>query len=86
MSLRQNRGVMKQLHDKFIVTFPSTVAALEMESAAKQDGAPGRLIPVPSRISAGCGMCWCAEPDEEDAVRAVIASHNLAVEDCIHLD
>ena len=23
-------------------------------------GRPGRLIPVPVKISAGCGMAWCA--------------------------
>ena len=26
----------------------------------KAKGRPGRLIPVPVKISAGCGMAWCA--------------------------
>ena len=37
--------------------------------ACKADQIPGRLIPVPRSISAGCGLSWCALPGEEDAIR-----------------
>ena len=76
---------MKPIRDKLIITFPTTVAAMAMEAACEADGAPGRLIPVPTQISAGCGMCWCAEPSDEDACLAVIAAHDLTYQDIHHL-
>lgn len=68
---------MKRLTDKLIITFPTTVAAMAMEAACEEDGAPGRLIPVPTQISAGCGMCWCAELADEGACLSVIDAHGL---------
>ena len=44
---------------KVVFAFPTTTMAMKMEAAAKAKEAPGRLIPVPRQISAGCGMAWC---------------------------
>ena len=46
---------------KLIVTFHTTADAMAMESACRERKVPGRLIPVPRSISAGCGLSWCAE-------------------------
>lgn len=43
-----------------ILTFPTTTDAMAMERYCTSQGIAGRLIPVPSAISAGCGMCWSA--------------------------
>lgn len=43
-----------------ILTFPTTTDAIAMERYCSSQGIAGRLIPVPSAISAGCGMCWSA--------------------------
>lgn len=43
-----------------ILTFPTTTDAMAMERYCIAQAVPGRLIPVPSAISAGCGMCWSA--------------------------
>jgi hypothetical protein len=48
----------KQL--KLIVTFHTTTSAMAMEKECMRLGVPGRLIPVPRDITAGCGMSWCA--------------------------
>ncbi|MFR7550484.1 MAG: putative Se/S carrier-like protein [Clostridium sp.] len=40
---------------KVVFAFPTTTMAMKMEAAAKAKEAPGRLIPVPRQISAGCG-------------------------------
>ena len=45
---------------RVIVTFPTTTDAMAMENYAVSNGVAGRLIPVPTAISAGCGMCWSA--------------------------
>ena len=41
---------------KLIVTFHTTTAAMAMEKACAAAGIPGRLIPVPREITAGCGL------------------------------
>ena len=51
----------KQL--RLILTFPTTMAAMAMEQICLKQGVPGRLIPVPTSITAGCGMAWSAPPD-----------------------
>ena len=45
---------------------------MAMEKGCKKQGAPGRLIPVPREISAGCGLAWCAELGERELVRKVM--------------
>ena len=51
---------MRKKELKLVVTFHTTADAMAI---------PGRLIPVPRSISAGCGLSWCALPGEEDAIR-----------------
>lgn len=57
---------MIKRENKLVITFQTTTMAMAMESMCKKEGAPGRLIPVPKKISAGCGMAWCANPDQQD--------------------
>ncbi len=57
---------MIRKQDRIVITFQTTVMAMAMETMCKEAGAPGRLIPVPTSISAGCGMAWCADPKEEE--------------------
>lgn len=68
----------KSLH--LTVTFPTTTAAITMEKLCRQEGLPGRLIPVPRAISASCGMAWCAPPESRDALEEAVAARGLAVE------
>ena len=45
----------------------TTTAAMKMERTAKESEFPGRLIPIPSEISAQCGLAWkCVEQSEEE--------------------
>lgn len=57
-----------------VITFSTTTAAMAMEAACKKRGLPGRLIPVPRSITAGCGLCWAAplesRPAQEELVMA----------------
>lgn len=48
-----------------VITFHTTTEAMAMETTCKAEQAPGRLIPVPKSITAGCGMAWCAKPELE---------------------
>ena len=53
---------MREKKPALIITFPSTAAAMEAESFCQEQGLPGRIIPVPREITAGCGLAWRAPP------------------------
>lgn len=55
-----------------MITFHTTTDAMAMEKACKQAGAPGRLIPVPREISAGCGLAWCVGLNDREVIREVM--------------
>ena len=69
---------------KLIITFHTTTDAMAMEACCKAAAADGRLIPVPRSISAGCGLAWCAAPDSEDALRALMRRDGIVFQD-VHL-
>ncbi len=48
-----------------IITFKTTTAAMAMEDYCKANGLPGRIIPLPGEISAGCGLCWKSDRLDE---------------------
>ena len=62
---------------KPVITFATTSDAMAMETAARTCGIPGRMIPVPSEIDAGCGLAWCAEANEREALLRGIREHAL---------
>lgn len=64
---------------KLIVTFHTTTAAMAMERVCTAAGLPGRLIPVPREITAGCGMSWKAEPEDRAALEAFVAEKGITV-------
>ena len=53
---------------KAVVTFASASDAMAVEAAAREARIPGRMIPIPSEISAGCGLAWCVPAEERDAL------------------
>ena len=65
---------------KIVVTFSTTADAMAMEAAARDYGIPGRLIPVPREISAGCGLSWCAPADDRPSLLAALDHYGLAHE------
>ena len=38
----------------------------KMEKYCQEHQLPGRLIPIPSQITAGCGLAWKTEPDAKE--------------------
>lgn len=65
------------VREYLIVTFAATTMALMMERACKQAGAPGRLIPLPKAIDAGCGMAWAAQPGDEAALLQLMQERHI---------
>lgn len=65
----------KKIHT--VITFPNTTSALAMEKACHSADIPGRIIPVPDQITAGCGFAWCAEDRDRARIEAFIREENL---------
>ena len=68
---------MREKAPKAVITFATTSDAMSMEAVAREHGIPGRIIPVPSEIDAGCGLAWCAEIADRDTLLAGIAEYAL---------
>lgn len=63
-----------------VVTFPTTAAAMACEQLCGDQGLPGRMIPVPGEISAGCGLAWKAAPQDRDVLASALDVAGVAVE------
>lgn len=72
---------MRRKELKLVVTFHTTADAMAMEKACKEHNAPGRLIPVPRTISAGCGLSWCTDLSDRDAIKAVMQEVGIEEEE-----
>ena len=71
---------MRVKRPKTVVTFSTMSDALAVEQAARSEGIPGRIIPTPSTVAAGCGHAWCAEEADRPALEESFARLNLAFE------
>lgn len=71
---------MRAKSPKLVVTFATTSDAVAMEAAARANRIPGRTIPVPSEIDAGCGLAWCIEMGERQALEQALQTQALAHE------
>ena len=72
---------MRKKELKLVVTFHTTADAMAMEKACKEHDVPGRIIPVPRVISAGCGLAWCAELDEREQIADIMKQVGIQEED-----
>ena len=70
--------------EKLVITFYTTTAAMSMERVCKEQGADGRLIPVPGSISADCGLAWCAKNESEDELLELMVLHHITPQGIYH--
>lgn len=71
---------MRLKQPRLIVTFHTTTAAMGMETACTKAGLPGRLIPVPREITAGCGMAWSAPPEARADLEAFVQQESITTD------
>lgn len=69
---------MRKKQPALIVTFATTAAAMEAESFCLANQLPGRVIPVPREITAGCGLAWKAPPEAEAQIAGALKAAGLA--------
>ena len=51
-----------------ILSFDNTTEAMAVEKYCTENNLPGRIIPVPREITAGCGLAWKAPPEDEETL------------------
>lgn len=76
---------MREKKEFYVITFATTTAALAMEKSCGDDGIPGRLIPVPREITAGCGLAWRIAVDEYDSYEMKIKDLGIDFEGIVRL-
>ena len=57
---------MREKKPVLVIAFENVTDALAMEKHCQTHGLPGRIIPIPREITAGCGLAWKAEPEDRD--------------------
>ena len=65
-----------------IITFATTTQAMAMEKFCAQRNLPGRLIPVPREITAGCGLSWKAQPEDKDQLIDALSQAGMKWAEC----
>lgn len=68
---------MRKKTEALIISFGTTTEAMKMDQHCEKNGLPGRLIPIPREITAGCGMAWKARPDDKDVLQQEMLDHGI---------
>lgn len=72
---------MRRIRKKsIVVTFRSTAEAFAAEHFCREQDLPGRMIPLPSSISAGCGLAWKAPLEKREMFPAVFIEAGIEFE------
>lgn len=68
---------MRTKRPALILAFSSTAEAIATEKYCQEHQLPGRLIPVPREITAGCGLAWRAEVEQEEEMTRALAQAGI---------
>jgi len=71
---------MRQKKVRLVVTFTTTTQAMFAEKLCTENGISGRLIPIPTQISAGCGLGWKTETENEEKIKELFSKNGLMAE------
>ena len=73
---------MRRKRPTLVIAFSTTEQALAAEAMFTQRGLPGRTIPIPSQIRAGCGLAWKAEPAQQEILLDALRGAGCGWESC----
>ena len=76
----------RQRTPALVISFQETAQALAAEALFGRLSLPGRIIPLPSRISAGCGLAWKADPGDETVLTAALDENGMGHGPCCVLE
>ena len=64
--------------EHLLIAFHSTTDALRSEALLQEAQLPGRLIPLPARIRAACGVGWLTAPACRARTEALLLSAGIS--------
>jgi hypothetical protein len=62
---------------KILITFYTTHNVLTLEKYAKKEKLQGRIVPVPRKYSASCGLSWMGPGETESKLKEILENHNI---------
>lgn len=62
-----------------VVTFETEYDALQFADLCKKAKIEGRLMPIPRKLSAGCGISWRSEAFLEQTIQALNKQHEADI-------
>lgn len=78
--------MIREKRKQLVISFSDTTAPLRLDVLAQKEPVPGRTIPLPSEISAGCGMAWKAELSDREGLILLMKEKNIRWEAIYELD
>lgn len=66
---------MRTKRPYIVLSFHATVEAMAWEKYCTETRIPGRLIPLPRELSAGCGLAWRMLPEDWQQWKAKLKDH-----------
>ena len=80
-----HQAMIRERKPCVVLTFSTTTAAMSMEKRCGEHKIPGRLIPVPREITAGCGLAWKMPEEDYEKYKDEVESLNITVEQKVWL-
>ena len=77
---------MRKKKTYIVLSFRTTVEAMAWEKHCATAQIPGRLIPLPREISAGCGLAWKAAPGDQAVLTAALEENGIGHGPCCVLE
>ena len=71
---------MRKKRQYIVLSFASTARAMGWEKECAARGIPGRIIPLPGEITAGCGLAWMAERSWREEMEKLAALNGVTYE------
>ena len=65
-----------------VFTFDTTTQAMAMERFCREHNFPGKLIPIPNQLSAGCGLAWKTMPEQKETILTQMKAEGIGWADC----
>ena len=82
----KDNNLAREKKKRLIITFENTTAPLKLDIKGMACGIPGRTIPLPSVISAGCGLAWRAELSDRESLIAFMKEQDIRWEAMYELE
>lgn len=76
---------MREKKNYMVLTFRTTTEAMAMEKKCGEHRIPGRLIPVPREITAGCGLAWRIVQAEYEKYQTAIDDLGISFQQAVLL-